>query len=272
MAKTPSHFIPFGENIPQEELPLQFTLLNRKHPHPLCVKAIADLQAYLQTQKDFIHPFGLDEKETANSIGKMFGVLVVQSQAGEIGYLAAFSGKLGGTNTHVKFVPPVYDLLAEQGFLEPGMKKLGEINENINQLSLDQPSGFEEQINCLKQDRKKHSNALQRRIFEHYHFLNRAGISKGLYELFTLPDYQNPPAGAGECSGPKLLQYAFLHQLKPLALAEFWWGQSPKSATWKHGHFYDCCKEKCEPILAHMLSGINPQKGLPSLKKKGHYF
>ncbi|RZJ17244.1 MAG: pseudouridylate synthase, partial [Acinetobacter sp.] len=68
--------------------------------------------------------------------------------------------------------------------------------------------------------------------------------------------YKNPPAGAGECAAPKLLQYAFQHHFKPLALTEFWWGQSPKSATWKHKHFYAPCKEKCGPILKHMLEGI----------------
>ncbi|RZK01842.1 MAG: pseudouridylate synthase, partial [Flavobacterium sp.] len=75
-----------------------------------------------------------------------------------------------------------------------------------------------------------------------------------LNEIFNNAGYKNPPAGAAECAGIKLLQYAFLHHMKPLALGEFWWGKSPKSNTWKHGMFYPCCKEKCEPILKHMLS------------------
>ena len=83
-----------------------------------------------------------------------------------------------------------------------------------------------------------------------------AGEEKSLVDLFAIAGYKNPPAGAGECAGPKLLQYAFQHQLKPLAIAEFWWGLSPKSEQWKHKQFYACCKEKCEPILAHMLEGI----------------
>jgi tRNA pseudouridine32 synthase / 23S rRNA pseudouridine746 synthase len=218
--------------------------------------AITDLQQYLQTQTDWQHPFGLSKNEEGPVIGKMFGVLVVQHQSGNIGYLAAFSGKLAGTNHHKHFVPPIYDLLAADGFLKPGMEALKLINDTIKRLQADMTAGAVEQISMLKQTRKQQSGSLQQQIFEHYHFFNQAGASKGLYELFTLPNYKNPPSGAGECAGPKLLQYAFQNELKPLAMAEFWWGQSPKSAQWKHGHYYACCKEKCEPILAHMLEGI----------------
>jgi tRNA pseudouridine32 synthase/23S rRNA pseudouridine746 synthase len=52
------------------------------------------------------------------------------------------------------------------------------------------------------------------------------------------------------------MQYAFSHELKPIALAEFWWGQSPKSEVRRHGHFYPACRGKCEPILGHMLKGM----------------
>src|SRR5690606_19855660 len=66
-----------------------------------------------------------------------------------------------------------------------------------------------------------------------------------------------PPAGAGECAAPKLLQYAYQNQLKPLALAEFWWGAPPKSQVRKHKEFYPSCRSKCEPILGHMLQGLH---------------
>jgi tRNA pseudouridine32 synthase/23S rRNA pseudouridine746 synthase len=66
----------------------------------------------------------------------------------------------------------------------------------------------------------------------------------------------NPPAGAGECAAPKLLHFAFKHELKPIAMAEFWWGQSPKGEMRKHQQFYPACTGKCEPILKHMLQGI----------------
>ena len=112
------------------------------------------------------------------------------------------------------------------------------------------------EIENLKTNRKAHSVALQNKIFNKYHFLNQAGEEKSLREIFKKDNGKNPPVGAGECAGPKLLQYAFKHQMRPLALTEFWWGLSPKSATWKHKEFYPCCKEKCEPILSHMLAGM----------------
>ena len=135
--------------------------------------------------------------------------------------------------------------------------ELTRINQEIKGL---EQAVFEDhsiKISLLKDNRKKHSNALQYQLFEQYHFLNGAGETKSLNRIFEDAAYKNPPAGAGECAGPKLLQYAFLNNMKALALAEFWWGQSPKSAFWKHGHYYPCCKEKCAPILSHMLKHMN---------------
>ncbi len=114
-------------------------------------------------------------------------------------------------------------------------------------------TSFEDKIIALKELRKEKSAALQQRLFAEYSFLNQFGKSKSLGEIFN----DNPPAGAGECAAPKLLHYAFQHQLKPICMAEFWWGQSPKSEVRKHKHFYPSCKSKCEPILlGHMLEGI----------------
>jgi tRNA pseudouridine32 synthase / 23S rRNA pseudouridine746 synthase len=182
----------------------------------------------------------------------MFGVLVVKTEAGDIGYLSAFSGKLAGGNVHSRFVPPVFDSLTDNSFLNLGMQELTRINDEIKKLEED-PDNNSEQIKKLKALRSEHSSALQHELFEHYHFLNQRGESKSLNEIFKEAGYRNPPSGAGECAGPKLLQYAFLHNMKPIALTEFWWGQSPKSDQWVHGQFYKCCKEKCDPILAHML-------------------
>ncbi len=217
-------------------------------PQPLCRLAASHLQLHLQCQTDWQHNFGLTEGLEGSVIGKMFGVLVVRTAAGELGYLAAFSGKLAGGNYHAKFVPPVFDGMAEGGFVNEGMTRLSRINEEINLLE-----SLSQDAEHLKAFRKEHSTALQNRIFEQYRFQNNAGEAKSLVALFEQAGYSNPPAGAGECAAPKLLQYAFENQMKPLALAEFWWGLSPKSATWKHGHFYAPCQEKCAPILAHML-------------------
>jgi tRNA pseudouridine32 synthase/23S rRNA pseudouridine746 synthase len=108
------------------------------------------------------------------------------------------------------------------------------------------------EIEKLKEERKQKSSELQQRLFAEYAFLNQEQKLKSVGEIFD----NNPPAGAGECAAPKLLHYAFQNNLKPIALAEFWWGQSPKSEVRKHKQFYPACRSKCEPILAHMLHGI----------------
>ena len=124
---------------------------------------------------------------------------------------------------------------------------------------------FEDQLEKLKMERKERSNALQQQLFDNYKFLNAEKEWKSLREIFSL-DLNIPiPAGSGECAAPKLLHYAFLHELKPIAMAEFWWGQSPKSEIRKHGEFYPACKSKCEPILGHMLKGLEVEEN-PFLK------
>jgi len=114
------------------------------------------------------------------------------------------------------------------------------------------------QIEQIKSERKNRSVALQQYLFQQYQFLNSQGEEKDLTELFRDTAFHKrygvPPAGAGDCAAPKLLQYAFKQGFKPLALAEFWWGKAPKSAVRQHKNFYTACIGKCQPILAHMLS------------------
>jgi tRNA pseudouridine32 synthase/23S rRNA pseudouridine746 synthase len=246
-------FSPLDESAFACDVPDVFSIATDNEPHPLCLLAVSQLQAHLEEQEEWEHNFGLSAGAAGAVIGKMFGVLVVRTKARELGYLAAFSGKLAGGNHHAKFVPPVFDGLVEGGFVNEGMTELTRINAEISALEESEPANYLDKLHALRELRKTHSVGLQRRIFEQYHFLNRAGRSKSLINIFEDADYKNPPAGAGECAAPKLLQYAFTHEMQPLALAEFWWGQSPKSATWKHGQFYAPCKEKCAPILAHML-------------------
>ena len=111
-------------------------------------------------------------------------------------------------------------------------------------------------IEALKNERKERSAALQGQLFEQYSFLNKAGKSKSLHDIFAPTAFGRPPAGAGECATPKLLQFAFANGYEPLAMAEFWWGASPKSDIRKHKQFYPACAGKCKPILAHMLEGM----------------
>jgi len=326
-------FIPFDLEIQEHTIPKRFTFPFYYDVHPLAHIASTLVQERLENEI-FGHDFGIDKAKRDGAIGKMFGVMVAQDLKGTIGYLAAFSGKLGNSNHHVGFVPPVFDLLKAQSFFRKEEIQLNELNEKIEQLLnnsayLEQKhhieqlksaqtkdlmalisrnkinkenrakirlqiveggqtdfslealanqsktesyelknlkkfinrqieierkklSIFENEIQMLKQKRAAHSADLQSRIFEQYTFLNAHAKKKNLIDLFD----GNPPAGAGECAAPKLLQYSYLNSLKPLCMAEFWWGISPESEIRKHKQFYPSCKSKCEPILSHMLKGL----------------
>jgi tRNA pseudouridine32 synthase/23S rRNA pseudouridine746 synthase len=131
---------------------------------------------------------------------------------------------------------------------------------------------FEREIETLKDERKERSSALQQQLFAQYVFLNKAGKSKSLQEIFSLTAFGKPPGGAGECATPKLLQFAFANGYQPLAMAEFWWGASPRSEIRKHKQYYPACTGKCKPILAHMLDGIpvdeNPFLRIPEERRE----
>ena len=114
-----------------------------------------------------------------------------------------------------------------------------------------------ERIQELKEERKQRSAALQQWIFEQFRLLNARGEEKNIYDIFFELFEQLPPAGTGECAAPKLLQYAYQHGLEPIAMAEFWWGDSPKGEIRRHGQYYPSCKHKCEPILGFMLQGLD---------------
>lgn len=116
---------------------------------------------------------------------------------------------------------------------------------------------YEAQMETLKTERKVRSANLQQRLFEQYKMQNGVGEVKNLCEIFKQTVQKIPPAGAGECAAPKLLQYAYMHDLKPIVMAEFWWGNSPKTEIRHHGYYYPACKGKCEPILQHMLQGLD---------------
>lgn len=333
-------FTHFQSNIDSYELPKRFTFPFYYEPHPLCLLAAEQLQEHIQKQTDWVHNFGLsDDKDGA--IGKMFGVLVVQKNDGEVGFLSAFSGKLADGNHHAGFVPPVFDMLTEGSFFNEGMEALNKMSQEIDeleknetylilkkQLKAETAVSIEEvrnkkselknnklirrkkrtenkdvlneeeyslllsqleneskkdhfelkdlkkkwksqlnktqiqfdelnkEINDLKNKRKNKSNDLQQQLFNNYNFLNQYGVNKNLQEIFAHTSFITPPSAAGECTAPKLLQYAFKHKLKPLAMAEFWWGIAPDSEIRKHKHFYPACRGKCEPILHHMLEGI----------------
>ena len=306
-------------------------------PHPLCIQICKELQTYLENKKEW-------RKEIDR--GKMFGILIVEG-----GYLAAYSGQIGGRSDWDDFVPAVFDYLQPDGYFKTHEAEITRINESILRLEKDERmqkartliadllaqrqqaiadfqekmkekkaqrdlrrkqgnlSAEEEQamtkesqfmkaelrrlkkslaekttleteyedyqnnISRLKQLRKQLSDALQQWLFAQFRMLNAEGEEKDLLEIFrdtALEDQPNlsllskraalkmvPPAGSGECCEPKLLQYAFRHHLKPLQMAMFWWGESPKEEIRHHLQFYPACNGKCKPILRWMLPEVN---------------
>ena len=335
-----NYFQHFKADISEIELPEKFTFPFYYQAHPLAKIATNEVQEYLENQTDFTHNFGLTDTDPTLPIGKMFGVMVVRNKKNEIGYLAAFSGKLADKSLPEKFVPPVFNMRNHGSFYIKGeeevtqmnirlsfleqhkdylplkksfqktlkkiendldeqreklkkykkerkaQKKIGlatlsESDFNILNKKLIQESFnkqfyfkeleeyyedkiaekrkelavFEDEIASIRKLRKEKSSYLQQTLFSKYAFLNHKKESKSLLDIFNNPAIK-PPAGSGECSAPKLLQHAFLNDLTPICMAEFWWGISPNSAIRKHKNFYPACQGRCKPILTHMLDGV----------------
>ena len=232
----------FQTDISGLSLPTMFTYPFHYTPHPLCVCAAEEVQHYLQSRSDW-------HEELQQ--GKMFGVLVVRTPDNTIGFLAAFSGNLAGSNHHDYFVPPVYDLLNPDGYFKEEEARISSLSVILRSAPLN-----DTYLESLKEERKNRSIALQRWIFQQFRLRNALGEEQDIHTIFAETAHRNPPAGTGECAAPKLLQYAYLHQLQPLAMAEFWWGNSPKGEIRRHGHYYPACRHKCEPILGFMLRGL----------------
>ena len=272
--------------------------------------------------------------------GKMFGVLVVERPAPhgtELGYLAAFSGQLGGKATWEGFVPPVFDYLQPDGYFKIHEREISEINARLSEMernpllnelktrianeqetaetelnayrtmmaeakkerenkrrrgataeeqaAMVTESQFQKaelrrlkqrikaQIECLqaelnvqekamtdlKNKRKRLSDALQRWLFQQFEMLNARGERRNLLDIFAPTPQRTPPAGTGECCAPKLLQHAFVMGYRPLSMAEFWLGRSPKTEIRREGAFYPACPGKCGPTLGFMLQGLAVQ-------------
>lgn len=182
--------------------------------------------------------------------GKMFGVLVVQLEDNGYVFLAAVSGKLPANAQCIHLVPSVFDVSTGDYFINRGMTGLSEILYDIKNTS-DQT-----EISLLKEKSKTKSIALQQRLFENYQFTNLSGQQKNLIDIFKSSSHGNPPTASGECAAPKLLQFAIEHQLKPIALTEFWWGNPMNNKEKEHNVFYPACKNRCRPILEFMLEDI----------------
>ena len=159
-------------------------------------------------------------------------------------------------------------LIAESQFQKAELKRIRTRWQQIINNLKSQLFESDKKIDDWKIERRQRSQALQQRIFRNFVMLNALGESRDLCEIFASTPQRVPPAGAGECAAPKLLQYAYTQGYKPLAMAEFWVGQSPKEEVRHDGHFYPSCKAKCEPILGWMLQGLevepNPLESISS--------
>ena len=309
--------------------PRQFTYPFCYDVDPLAEAASLELQRYIADA---------DLMSTEKGCGKMFGVLVVEyedeSGASQRGFLAAYSGLLGGRNDWPYFVPPVFDAQQPDGHFKRTEREISAINHEIAAIEHDpeylqsveqheqtkkrlqaevdafkaevdaakarrdarrksgEPLSEEEQaemiresqfmkaelrrrrkameqaestlntqhstfLKSLQRKRKQMSDELQRWLFSAYRMLNAKGEERDLIDIFREYTHAMPPAGAGDCCAPKLLQYAYLHHLRPVCMAEFWWGESPASEIRHHLHYYPSCRSKCLPILTHMLKGLD---------------
>jgi tRNA pseudouridine32 synthase/23S rRNA pseudouridine746 synthase len=210
--------------------------------------------------------------------GKMFGVLVVESPPSRhpspttlhpspftlhpYSFLAAYSGLLEGRNDWPYFVPPVFDAQQPDGHFKQEERLISAMRDDRQ-----------------REERRHHSQQLQLWLFDQYRFLNAHGERRRLVDVWQdyhcseriRKKYPLPPGGTGDCCAPKLLQYAYSQGLKPLCMAEFWWGPSPKTEVRQHGQFYPACRGKCKPVLTWMLQGLdvdpNPEEvfGQPRL-------
>ena len=313
------------KNEPIEEYPKRMNNPFDYEPHPLCIKACRELQAYLAKREDW---------QEEISRGKMFGVLIVErnepgQDTPQLGYLAAYSGQIGGRSDWEDFVPAVFDYLQPNGFfkireaiissmnliikdmevsekkiqqlIQPleGLRKseIDKLQKNLKEAKAKRDAirqrgnltseeeaeliresqymkaefrrmkrkieektepeldyeNIKEDIRKIKQSRKQHSDNLQRWLFSQFNMLNDKGECKNLIDIFKETAAKTPPAGSGECCEPKLLQYAYSLGYKPLQMAMFWWGESPKEEIRHHLHFYPACNGKCKPILQWML-------------------
>lgn len=118
---------------------------------------------------------------------------------------------------------------------------------------------LENRITEMKAVRASMSENLQKWIFRNAIVHNAEGDSSSIWDIFAESGLV-PPGGTGECAAPKLLEYAYRHGMKPVAMGEFWYGRSPETAVRTHGHFYPSCTSKCGPLLGFMMKGLTESK------------
>ena len=164
------------------------------------------------------------------SEGKMLGVLLTDH-----GCLHAFSGLAGGRSVLEGFVPPIFDYTDPQGYFRRRETEISAMPDGIA--------------------KSRASAQLQDWLFDRYRVLNARGECLSVKEIFAARG-MTPPGGTGECAAPKLLQHAYSHGFRPLAMGEFWYGAAHASEVRQHGRFYPACFGKCGPLLTFMMQGL----------------
>jgi tRNA pseudouridine32 synthase/23S rRNA pseudouridine746 synthase len=248
--------IPFEPAPSEGERPSMFpTPFDRKAVHPLARRAAMELMASLQAHH--ARAWRLDEPGN----GKMFGVLVVAAPDGGIGYLRGFSGMIGGEWDIAGWAPPTFDPVVRDAVWVPGEAEMFDfaarravlVAASSQSASSSDAHHMVADIRTLDKARAERSRELLGQIQASYRFVNARGDVRELRSLFAPAE---PPAGAGDCAAPKLLAQAYRLGLRPLALAEFWWGAPATTGDRKPGVFYAACRGKCLPILTYMLDGL----------------
>jgi len=231
------------------EVPERFpSPFDRAAVHPLARRAATELIELLQTRA--AAAWGLEEAGG----GKMFGVLIVAAPDGTLGYLRGFSGMLAGEWVLDGWVPPVFDAAARDVIWIPGEAEMLRLRADRDRLASDPAVSLNEsELLALDEVRAARSRELMPLIQATYRLSDAAGEVRTLREIFSPA---KPPAGAGDCAAPKLLAEAYRRGLRPVALAELWWGAPPRSGDRRAGSFYPACHGKCGPILANMLRGL----------------
>lgn len=208
-------------------------------PHPLAARAAQQLKTYLARNLP-------DEVVRGPMGGKMFGVLVVVDEHGRPGALWGFAGMLQGDRRWPGFVPAACDQQSFDRLWSTEGARVESFNDAI-------AAAHGPGRTALEAEQQAISRALLPKLQATYQLRNARGETKGLEALFAPRPI---PGGAGDCAAPKLLQHAYRMGARPIALAEFWWGDATPAGGRHHGQFYPACRGRCAKILPFMLEGV----------------
>ena len=243
-------FIPFDPQPPHAEVPTVFpSPFQPDPPGALATRAMRETRAFLEE-----HPVFSPDRCRGRFGGKMHGVLVVEHRDGRLGYLRGFAGMADGIWEVDGFVPAVFGTAAFEDVWGPGGAHIAHLDARVHEAQTKARDGGDPTIVKTAQARRAEaSRETHRALLSLYALTNGRGEVRMMADMFA-PHV--PPGGAGDCAGVKLIQYAHTHGLRPVAMAEFWWGASPPSGGRHHGVVYPACRGRCGTILPFMLEGV----------------